>query len=169
MSTVVPTAPSADQGAPDGTEEVSPRPARSRHRVRLAVVIAVIVGAVAFLLVEGLGSSLDYFDTVDQALAHKASLGTTDFRLEGMVVAGSIHSTAVGTDFVISEGASRVPVENTGSPAGVFQAGIPVVVVGHFASSASTTFLSNQIMVKHSAQYIQAHPGRVTAANGKVH
>ncbi len=33
---------------------------------------AVLVGALVFLLVEGLGSSLDYFDTVDQALAHRA-------------------------------------------------------------------------------------------------
>jgi cytochrome c-type biogenesis protein CcmE len=169
MSTIVPTAPSAEGGSAEVGEDVSPRRPRPRHRVRLALVIAVIVGAVAFLLVEGLGSSLDYFDTVDQALAHKAALGTNDLRLEGMVVAGSIRSTALGTDFVISEGTSRVPVENTGSPSGLFQAGIPVVVVGHFASSASTTFLSNQIMVKHSAQYIATHPNRVKAANGTVH
>ena len=169
MSTVVPTAPSAGGGAPDVVVDKPLRPPRPRHRVRLALVIAVIAGAVAFLLVEGLGSSLDYFDTVDQALSHKAALGTTDFRLEGMVVAGSVRSTALGTNFVISEGASRVAVENTGSPSGLFQAGIPVVVVGHFASSASTTFLSNQILVKHSAQYIANYPQRVTASNGKVH
>jgi cytochrome c-type biogenesis protein CcmE len=126
------------------------------------------VGALVFLLVEGLGSSLDYFDTVDQALAHRASLGTTTFRLEGVVVPGSIQRTEQGTDFVVAEGVDRVPVKNVGSPPELFQQNIPVVVVGHFAGLGSRVFLSNQIMVKHSADYIAAHPQRVKAPNGSV-
>ena len=141
---------------------------RSRPRLRLWAVAVVLVGAVAFLLAKGLGSSLDYFETVDQALAHRTSLGTSIFRLEGVVVAGSIHGTSVGTDFVVSQGGRRVAVENTGSPPGLFQSNIPVVVVGHFAPAARPTFLSDQIMVKHSADYIARHPGRVTASNGSV-
>ena len=168
MSTVLPAPSEAVPAEPSAGTDDPPRPARPRHRLRLTLVLAVIVGAVAFLLVEGLGSSLDYFDTVQQALANKAALGTSTLRLEGTVVAGSIRPTAVGTDFLVAEGADRVPVENRGSPPGLFQAGIPVVVVGHFASRASTTFLSNDIMVKHSSDYIAAHPGRVKAANGSV-
>ena len=41
-------------------------------------------------------------------------------------------------------------VANTGSPPQLFQARIPVVVVGHFTSATSTRFVSNTIMVKHS-------------------
>ncbi|SRR5579875_78560 len=148
-----------------------PRPApvdaRRRTRRRLWLVAAVLVGALVFLLVEGLGSSLDYFDTVDQALAHRAALGTSTFRLEGVVVPGSIRPTPRGTDFTIAQGPERVPVENTGSPPQLFQANIPVVVVGHFAAG-SRLFVSNQIMVKHSADYIAAHPNRVRAPNGTV-
>jgi cytochrome c-type biogenesis protein CcmE len=143
-------------------------PARRRTRRRLFVVGAVLVAALVFLLVEGLGSSLDYFDTVDQALAHRATLGTSTFRLEGLVVAGSIRRTATGADFTVAEGTSTVPVENSGSPPQLFQPGIPVVVVGHFASTTSSVFVSNQIMVKHSADYIAQHPGRVRAPNGSV-
>ena len=156
-------------GAPDpagGRPRAGVR--RSRPRLRLWAVGVVLVGAVAFLLVEGLGNSLDYFETVDQALAHRASLGTSTFRLEGVVVDGSIHGTPVGTDFVVAEGGRRVAVENSGSPPGLFQPNIPVVVVGHFAPGATPTFLSDQIMVKHSADYIARHPGRVTAPNGSV-
>jgi cytochrome c-type biogenesis protein CcmE len=131
-------------------------------------VAAVLVGALVFLLAEGLGSSLDYFDTVDQALAHRGTLGTTTFRLEGLVAPGSIRRTAVGTDFAVSEGTERVAVQNVGSPPELFQQDIPVVVVGHFAGAGSTLFLSNQIMVKHSANYIAAHPSRVKAPNGSV-
>ncbi len=59
-------------------------------------------------------------------------------------------------------------VQNSGSPPQLFQPDIPVVVVGHFASVGSDVFVSNQIMVKHSAQYIAANPGRVRAPNGSV-
>ena len=130
------------------------------------IVFAVLVGALVFLLVEGLGSSLNYFDTVDQALAHRAMLGTTTFRLEGTVVKGSIHSTKVGTDFTIAEGAHTVRVANAGSPPQLFQSNIPVVVVGHFSTATSLSFVSDQILVKHSANYIAQYPGRVKAKNG---
>jgi cytochrome c-type biogenesis protein CcmE len=131
-------------------------------------VAAVLLGALVYLLVAGLGSSLDYFDTVDQALAHRASLGTTTFRLEGVVVPGSIRRSATGADFRVAEGGEQVSVENTGSPPQLFQPNIPVVVVGHFVGTGSTVFVSNEIMVKHSADYIAQHPGRVKAPNGTV-
>lgn len=143
-------------------------PTRRCTKRRLWFVAAVLVGALVFLLVEGLGSSLDYFDTVDQALADRSTLGTSTFRLEGLVVPGSIHPTADGTDFVVSDGTEQVSVQNVGSPPELFQGDVPVVVVGHFAGPASALFLSNQIMVKHSANYIAAHPNRVKAPNGSV-
>lgn len=147
-----------------------PAPRRRRTSRRVLAVFALLVVAFVFLLVEGLGSSLDYFDTVDQALAHRATLGTSTFRLEGTVVPGTVQRTAIGTDFLVSEGASRVAVHNTGSPPELFQPGIPVVVVGHFTSpsGSTTTFASDQIMVKHTAQYIAEHPTRVRASNGSV-
>jgi cytochrome c-type biogenesis protein CcmE len=139
---------------------------RRRTSKRLWLVFAVLLAAFVFLLVEGLGSSLNFFDTVDQAFAHRATLGTKTFNLEGDVVAASIHSTAVGTDFTISEGAHTVAVSNTGSPPQLFQVGIPVVVIGHFTSNVSHQFVSHQILVKHSANYIAQYPGRVKAKNG---
>jgi cytochrome c-type biogenesis protein CcmE len=132
------------------------------------VVFAVLLGAVAFLLAEGLGSSLDYFDTVHQALAKRATLGTTTFRLEGTVVAGTVVRTRHGADFSVAGGGEQVAVENSGSPPQLFQPGIPVVVVGHFASAGSDVFVSNQILVKHSATYIAQHPTRVRGQGGKV-
>jgi cytochrome c-type biogenesis protein CcmE len=143
-------------------------PARRRRRTRLWVIFAVLAGAFAFLLVEGLGSSLDYFDTVNQALAHRGTLGTTTFRLEGTVVPGSIHSTAAGADFTIGQGANTVQVTNTGSPPALFQSNIPVVVVGHFTTPTSLEFVSNGILVKHSPNYIAKYPTRVKAKNGTV-
>jgi cytochrome c-type biogenesis protein CcmE len=153
---------------PPPTSEVTqgpalPPPRRRRTSRRVLVVFALLMVALVFLLVEGLGSSLNYFDTVDQALAHRQTLGTTTFRLEGTVVPGTIRATASGSDFSICQGPHVVRVANTGSPPQLFQARIPVVVVGHFTSDTSTDFVSNTIMVKHSANYIAQYPGRVKA------
>jgi len=129
------------------------------------VVGAVLVGAFAFLLAKGLGSSLDYFETVDQAVHSKVMLGSKTFRLEGLVVPGSVHRTTDGVEFVAAGTKERVDVVNTGNPPELFQPDIPVVVVGHFAGG---TFVSNQIIVDHSAQYQAKYPNRVKAPNGST-
>jgi len=56
-----------------------------RSRGRFLLVCGILVAAVGLLLYKGLLSSLDYFDTVDQALAHRAQIGTGTLRLEGLV------------------------------------------------------------------------------------
>jgi cytochrome c-type biogenesis protein CcmE len=155
----------ADAGAsrpPPAADSAEKRPART-GRWRLWGVAAVLVGAFAFLLVEGLGSSLNYFETVDQALAHRSTLGTQTFRLEGVVVPGTVHRIAGGVAFVAAGTTHRVDVVNHGNPPQLFQPDIPVVVVGHFSGSS---FVSDQLIVDHTAQYVQAHPNRVRAPNG---
>ena len=102
-------------------------------------------------------------------MAQKASLGTKTLRLEGVVKRGTIVRTNTGTSFTITgSGDHAVPVAVNGTPPQLFQPNIPVVVVGHFASAASLQFVGSQIMVKHSANYIAAHPSRVKAPNGSV-
>ncbi|HLX89126.1 MAG TPA: cytochrome c maturation protein CcmE [Acidimicrobiales bacterium] len=150
-----------DAGAPPSTSEGVPR--RPRHRLRYLSVGVVLAGAFGFLLAKGLGGSLDYFDTVDQAVAQHASLGDRTVRLEGLVVPGTVVRTASGVTFVAAGTHHRVQVENTGSPPQLFQPDVPVVVVGHFSGSV---FLSDQIIIDHSAQYIEQHPSRVRAPNG---
>jgi cytochrome c-type biogenesis protein CcmE len=140
-------------------------PGGSRRRIgwRLGALGAVLAGAFCFLLVKGLSGSLDYFETVDQAVAHKAMLGTRTFRLEGLVVPGTVHRTNDGVSFVASGSRYKVDVTNSSNPPQLFQPNIPVVVVGHFSGA---TFVSDQIIVDHSAQYIEEHPTRVKAPNG---
>ncbi len=138
--------------------------AKRRRRLRYLVLAVVLVGAIAFLI-SRIGGSLDYFETVDQAMAQKAKLGGQTFRLEGLVVPGSVRRTVDGVDFVAAGTKHRVPVENTGNPPQLFQPDIPVVVVGHFSGG---TFVSNQIIVDHTATYIEEHPARVRAPNGTV-
>jgi cytochrome c-type biogenesis protein CcmE len=127
------------------------------------VVGAVLVGSFAFLLVKGLGTALNFYLPADQAVQQEATLGGKTFNLEGVVAPHSIHPTPDGVDFVVTAGATRLQVDNTGSPPQLFQPNIPVIAVGHFSGS---TFVSDQILVKHSANYIAQHPGRVTSPDG---
>jgi cytochrome c-type biogenesis protein CcmE len=169
--TTAPPVSSSPAGAPDrepDDDRIGPpvggaAPLSTSHRLRYLVVGLVLVGALVFLVVKGLGTALNFYLPADQAVAQKATLGTRTFNLEGVVEPGSIHSTSAGVDFVVTSGATKVQVDNSSSPPQLFQPNIPVIAVGHFNGA---TFVSDQILVKHSADYIAAHPGRVTAPNG---
>lgn len=142
---------------------------RSRRRQlprRLAVVGVVIAAALGFLVYKGLTSAVVFFKTASQAVAHRAQLGHSDFQLEGTVVRGTVHRSGTSTvSFEIRQGGATIHVDNRGDPPQMFRPGLPVVVVGHFVGSGDR-FSSDQIMVKHSQQYIAEHPGRVKAAGG---
>ncbi len=147
----------------------APPSSRSRSTRRTVLVIVLLLIAVGALLSQGLLKSLNYFVTVDEAWTQRPHLGTSTLRLEGVVEPGTIERTSTGASFYIEgSGTHRYFVTAAGSPPQLFQANIPVVVVGHFASSSSPDFLGSQIMVKHSSTYIAQHPGRVKAPNGTV-
>jgi cytochrome c-type biogenesis protein CcmE len=130
-------------------------------------VLVVLALAILALLSQGLLHSLNYFETVDQVLAQRATFGTEAMRLEGIVKPGTIERTSNGASFVLKgSGKNQVFVDERGSPPQLFQADIPVVVVGHFTTKTSLDFDGTQILVKHTASYIAAHPKRVKAPNG---
>jgi cytochrome c-type biogenesis protein CcmE len=151
---------SAGVADPDG---VRPSRRRKKRKLRLIVAGVVLVGAFVFLLVEGISNSLNYFETVNQAVAQRATLGSSTFRLEGLVVPGTIHPTSSGVNFTVESNGVSEPVVETGEPPQLFQPDIPVVLVGHFAGSV---FASDQIIVDHTSQYIAKYPSRVRAPNG---
>ena len=167
MTTAPPTVPPTSGGAADA----GPAPVRRiptvvpKQTVRYVIVGLVLVGALAFLLVNGLGSALNFYIPADQAVAQKATLGDKTINLEGVVAPGSIHSTTGGVNFVVTSGTVHLAVHNTSSPPQLFQGNIPVIAVGHFQGD---TFVSDQILVKHSSTYIAQHPSRVTAPNGST-
>ncbi len=157
--------PSPGRSTTDSRAPDARRPGRGGPgtRARLLAAGAVLLAAFVFLAIKGLGGSFNYFETVDQALSHKAMLGSQTFRLEGLVVPGTVRRSRHGVDFTAAGTGHSVAVVNTGNPPQLFQPDIPVVVVGHFDGA---TFFSNQIIVDHTSQYIEQHPKRVRAPDG---
>ncbi len=128
-------------------------------RRRQIVAVAVIAGAVAFLLIQGIGNATEYFKTADQAVADRASLGTKQFRIEGTVDPG-VKRVGNDTSFSITANGVTVPVIDSKEPPQLFKPGIPVVLEGHWAATGPL-FHSDLVMVKHSASYVAAHPDRL--------
>lgn len=143
------------------------RSARRGHRVgwRLIVVGVALVAAVGFLLYEGIGTSLNYYVTVRQALAERASLSGRTVRLQGIVVPGTIRHHGTTVAFTVAEPGDRrlqVPVVNHGIPPQLFKKGIPVIVQGTFSGA---TFVSDQLLVDHTGNYLPQRDGPRNASS----
>ena len=128
----------------------------SRRRQAFAGVI--ILGAIGFLAFQGLTNATEYFQTTHQAVANRASLGTKPFRIEG-TVEKDVRQKGADILFTIYGPGQAVKVVSTGSPPELFKPGIPVVLEGHWGPG--DVYMSNQIMVKHTASYTEAHPDRL--------
>jgi len=130
------------------------------------IAAVLIVGALVFLVFQGLGNATVYFKTADEAVRDKAKLGTHRFRIEGTVVQGTERAVGgegdEGLAFTITANGVSVPVVHHGDEPPLFKSETvppPVVLEGHFEGD---TFASDRIIVKHTETYTQEHPDRVT-------
>ncbi|MGH9165822.1 MAG: cytochrome c maturation protein CcmE [Acidimicrobiales bacterium] len=128
-------------------------------RRRLWVVGGVIVVALGLLLFQGLSNATVYFKTADEAVSQRASLGERRFRLEGMVVDGSVRRGGQDVDFTVrGERGGLVPVVHDGDVPELFAPGIPVVLEGRWDG---TRYRSDRILVRHTSEYRAQNPDRV--------
>jgi cytochrome c-type biogenesis protein CcmE len=123
---------------------------RRRVPVRLLLVAGVVLAAVAVLAFAGLQGSLVYYKTTSELVAEHGLQGHR-VRLGGLVEKGSVHATANGVRFLLTDGVHEVEVVNTGQPRGVFREGEGAVVEGVLGSDG--VFRSDLLLVKHSNVY----------------
>ena len=127
-------------------------------RGRAALLLGVAVLVAGGLLWKGLTNATVYFKTVDEAVAQRAQLGDRRFRLEGIVLAGSVKEVRNGVDFTVTENNAEVNVHHVGDPPELFRPNVPVVLEGHFNGR---TYESDRILVKHTSEYREDNPDRV--------
>jgi cytochrome c-type biogenesis protein CcmE len=114
----------------------------------VVAVVAIVVLAVA------LSENVVYFRTVTEAVHNRKEEGTSRFRLAGGVVDHSITATKNGVNFEVTDGKNTVVVHHDGDTPALFKNGAPVVVEGHWASTATNApFRSDRILIKHGADY----------------
>jgi cytochrome c-type biogenesis protein CcmE len=131
------------------------RPTRS-----LIVGVLVILGALGFLVYQGLASSLVYYITPSELLARGAAADGEHFRLGGQVVPGTVrinHSMKTAR-FVLRDPKGSIHVTSQGVPPPLFRAGMGVVVDGTWTGAL---FRASDLLVKLCSTYRVPTPGKV--------
>ena len=153
-----------DVESPDSTpldltpRDVAPRRrASGRQRWIGIFVLVAVVGALGVVLFEGLTSASVYFYNVDEAVAKKAELGTTRFRMQGNVIAGSVHHDGDRMTFDLKYHGVKVHVVHSGDVPDLFKPAIPVVLEGKFSGDV---YRSDRMLLKHDATYDEKNKSR---------
>jgi cytochrome c-type biogenesis protein CcmE len=117
----------------------------------------VILGAVAYLVYANTRSNAAYDLTVTQ-LVQCSSCSVQAVRVEGVVQRGSIEhdETMQRLSFVISDGRQSLAVVYTGVVPDIFNAGIQVVVEGHY--SGRGPFQALTLLTKCPSKFTAATP-----------
>lgn len=147
-----------DRDLDDGGLELTPRDldrasrrGGSRRWIALGVLV-VLVAAIGFVAWQARGATL-YYRNADEAVAQREELGTTRFRLQGVVVGEPQRAEGdQPTRFVVAYNGVSVKVRHTGSEPALFKAGLPVVVEGHW-NEAGSEFESTRLLVRHTENY----------------
>ena len=147
---------------------------RTANNRRVLAFAALLLAAIGFLVVKGLGTASTYFRTADEAVAQVDTLGDRRFRIEGVVVDGSVRAVDGSVEFLIEGNGKQVAVRHDGDPPELFRSNLAVVLEGRFApnqaarpADTAPQFLSDHLMVKHDENYIEKNSARVKDYVGK--
>ena len=122
---------------------------RRRALIAVGACVAAIVAIVVLAVV--LSENVVYFRTVSEAVAQRHSQGNARFRIAGKVVPGTVHTSASGVRFEISDGKATANVLHTGDTPSLFKPGAPVVCEGHWGKGVQ--FDSDRILIRHGNDY----------------
>ena len=139
--------------SPPSTPAPRPRPQRrGRYIVAIGGCVVAVIAIIVLAVV--LSENVVYFRTVTEAVHNRKDEGTSRFRLAGGVVKTSVVETKNGVNFAVTDGKNTVVVHHDGDTPALFKPGAPVVVEGHWASTANDApFDSDRILIRHGADY----------------
>lgn len=144
-----------------------------RRRVLPAVMLAVVIAGLGFVLLQTLGDAALFFYNADQAIERRDELTDQRFRVQGTPF-GEPASLEIQRDgrqelavvFPIRFAGSVIDVVHVGAPAELFQPGVPVVLEGRWVQGLPTGvesivqgandgwyFASTDMVVKHDNEY----------------
>lgn len=121
-----------------------------RRRGPVLVLAVVLVGGAALLVTAALQDTVVYYRTPTEAVQTSSSAGR-ELRLGGQVVAGSLRTEGVNTEFRLSDGHTAVTVLTPAALPGTFREGEGAVVDGILQPDG--TFRASAVAVKHSNEY----------------
>lgn len=137
---------------------VAPALPSPRRPWGVIVLAAVVLAAIGYLAISGVGSALVYYVTPSELLARGDSAVGETLRLGGQVQVGSVTGPATDLTFVLTDGGAEITVHSTAAPTRSFREGSGAVVEG--ALGTDGVFEATQVIVKHDENYQAPEPGQ---------
>jgi cytochrome c-type biogenesis protein CcmE len=151
------------------TTDTEPDEARprgfDRSRLRLGIVIAVIAGAIVFLLIQGLGGATTYFYNADEVAVRTDELAGKSIRVQGTVMGEPVRE-GDALSFRIEYHCETLAVSHRGDPPELFKPGIPVVLEGELNDAG--LFESDRIIIRHTNEYRTDEADRLELAEDEA-
>ncbi|MFO7255360.1 MULTISPECIES: cytochrome c maturation protein CcmE [Limnochorda] len=128
------------------------------RKIRLAIVGALFVAALGYLISTAIANTGMYYYTVAEAVALRPELEGRFLRINGEVAPDTIQWDPVGMvlTFEVQEGGHRIPAVYHGARPDTFAAGAPIIVEGRW--EASGTLVAEQLLMQCPAHYEPALP-----------
>jgi cytochrome c-type biogenesis protein CcmE len=125
----------------------------TKHHLKLAIGIVVIVAAVAYLMFSGTTETTVYYLTIPEVHKRFATLQGEPIRISGEVTNDPIQWDVrnLSLAFVISEGKERLPVRYKGVKPDMFQPGVKVIVEGRLG--ADGVLVASNLMTSCPSKY----------------
>lgn len=138
---------------------------KRKHR-RLMVVLTSLglLGAAAALVLTAVEDSLVFFYTPSD-LAERSSPPDTQFRLGGLVEAGSVRQDGATTYFRVTDLNEVIPASYTGVLPDLFREGQGVVADGSL--TADGIFVAREVLAKHDENYMPKEVADALRASGQ--
>ncbi len=137
-------------------------PGRTRRRpsLRNIVIVVGLLALISFVLFQALTSARVFFYNVDEAIEQREELGDRTFRMQGTLTDDLGVDPTGAMRFTLAFGGEVAEIRHTGAePSGLFQVGEKVLVEGYWDGDV---FQSHQVLVKHSEEYVEDNPDRLT-------
>ena len=126
-------------------------------QLRVAVCLAVVVLALAWVAIRGLTGNFVYYLTPTDIVAHHKAQAGQRIRLGGYVVPGSVHHSGSVLMFTVTDRTDSMQVSDAGPVPELFKAGQGVVLEG--VLGANGRFYADTTLVQHNGDYFPPKPG----------
>lgn len=131
----------------------------NRRRARPLTLLGLGLIGLALIAVISLGvpGAVVYYVTPTELAA---TSGDGAVRLYGVVEPGSVRWDAATQElrFIVGDGATAIAVRSNAVPTALFRDGVAVVLAGRRESP--TSFVADELLVKHSEVYAPLEPGQ---------
>ena len=133
---------------------------KRKKSIRNWIILGSVGVVLAVVLTQALTSARVYYYNVDEAVSQKKDLGDEIFRMQGTVTTAPDLQQDGSLQFNVVFNEVDAAVRHIGdAPSNMFACDTKVVIEGQWKQDV---FESNLITVKHSEEYVEENPDRVT-------